>query len=420
MPDEASSLIRKELRAIFFEETALYLRGVEPYRLGWRRGGLLTTIKEPTLSKQRFAPQDTMSYLNKQIMVYFEPTSVTSVEDDRLGRYVYRQWLRLHNGRPPFQRHSFFAKAVQIGDKGPQNLDELTAFHKDLCGVISDHLDDTVDFYPEFDQGMGMSPVAERPALFGPRPDQRVQSWRNHGYNICHIFRALYMVVDDQSLSEARGPARARREREDAARYLEEAHDHRLSQYTVLLVKTGDEAHLHSPISFLPLFEAGLALDVRRDDYYGASQDRVVRVKLETAIRFVGELLRKEERSLKHLRQEAQRQRDEQEELCEAWVERVMEHSEDIGLEANGYTWLATRRARARLNGEAFDEDQVNPSWEHLNHWEGYFRHKTLAAVIWALFKSCIVRHSANIVVGASLSSQTKNIFDLDCRDCMS
>lgn len=47
-----------------------------------------------------------------------------------------------------------------------------------------------------------------------------------------------------------------------------------------------------------------------------------------------------------------------------------MKYSEDIGPETNGYTWLATRSARARLNGEAFDDDQVNPFWEHLNHWE--------------------------------------------------
>lgn len=220
LPDEAPSLIGKELRAIFFKETALYLRSVEPYSLGWRRGGLLTTTNEPSLSKQWFAAADTIEYLNKQIMAYFEPTSVTSVEGYRLGRYVYREWLRLYDGRPPFQRHCFFAKAVQIGEKGPRNLEELTAFHKAFCGVILAHLDDMVDFYPEFDQEMGMNPLAERSALFGPRPSQRVQSWRNHGHTMCHLFRALDMVVDDQSLSEARGPSRARREREDVARYL--------------------------------------------------------------------------------------------------------------------------------------------------------------------------------------------------------
>lgn len=225
------------------------------------------------------------------------------VEGDRLGRYVYREWLRLHDGRPPFQRHSFFAKAVQIGDNGPRNLEKLTAFHEALCGVILSHLDDVVDFCPEFDQEMGMNPVTERPPLFGPRPSQRVQSWRNHGHTMGHLFRALYMIVDDQS-----------HEREDVAQYLETEHDRRLSQCTVPLVKTGDEAHLHSPISFLPLFGAGL---------------------------------------------------NEQDELCEAWVNRVMKHAEDIGLEANRYTWLATRCARARLNGEAFDDDQVNPFWAY-------------------------------------------------------
>lgn len=228
-----------------------------------------------------------MEYLNKQIMVYFEPTSVSSTEGDRVGRYVYREWLRLHDGRPPFQRHSFFAKAAHICDKGPRSLDELTKFHKALCGLVSVHLDDMVDFYPEIDQEMETKAVLKRRPLFGPRPSRRVQSWRDHGHNMCHLFQALYMVVDDQSASEARGPSRARREGEDATLYLEREHERRLSRYTVLLVKTGDETQLHSPISFLPLYEAGLALDVGRHDYDGASEETVVRVKLDTAVRFV-------------------------------------------------------------------------------------------------------------------------------------
>ncbi|KAH8688443.1 hypothetical protein BGZ61DRAFT_546664 [Ilyonectria robusta] len=37
-----------------------------------------------------------MEYLNKEIMVYFETKGLsTDIRDDRIGRYIYRLWLRL-------------------------------------------------------------------------------------------------------------------------------------------------------------------------------------------------------------------------------------------------------------------------------------------------------------------------------------
>lgn len=69
----------------------------------------------------------------------------------------------------------------------------------------------------------------------------------------------------------------------------------------MLLVKTGDEAHLHSPINFLPLFDAGLALNVNRVDYHGDVEETVVRVKLDVAVRFVWELLCKRRMPLRRL-----------------------------------------------------------------------------------------------------------------------
>lgn len=142
-----------------------------------------------------------------------------------------------------------------------------------------------------------------------------------------------------------------------------------ISRVTVLLVKTVDESHLSFPISFLPLFDSGLALDVNRPDYEDGIEPAIVRVRLGAAILFVWELLNKEEAANKEADKEAKRQREEQETFCEAWVNRVIAHSQEVGTDTNGYSWLAIRRALAKKNSEAFDDDQVNPWWESLRHW---------------------------------------------------
>lgn len=36
-----------------------------------------------------------------------------------------------------------------------------------------------------------------------------------------------------------------------------------------------------------------------------------------------------------------------------------MEHAGRVGIDANGFTWEAVRRAKAAQNGEAFNEDQT-------------------------------------------------------------
>ncbi|KAH6873449.1 hypothetical protein B0T10DRAFT_588840 [Thelonectria olida] len=374
-PNNISLLIRKELETIFYEETASYLRKEQSFRLGWRRDGTMPTFNQLQFTEEAFTQnrglEDLKEYLNKEIMIYFQCGSLVGRrQDDKLGRYFYREWLRLHNGRPPFQRHSFFAKPVCFGEKGPQSIQQIGVFHKALCDAISARLDDDVDFFPMRPQSP--TGTTDAPPLFNPIPSRTIQSWRDHGFILKHIFRSLYIVIDDQtSAGDQELPTyRARRPHDDLALYLEECCDWSLAQYTVLLVKTGDEAKLHSPISFLPLFEAGLALEVNRGDYTGAPEEDVVRVKVDVAVRFIWDVLYKEQKALGEVGQAAQALIKEQQELCEVWTENVMDHAQMVGFEENGYTWLAARRARARLNGEAFDEDQVKPSWEHLRHWD--------------------------------------------------
>ncbi|KAH7169896.1 hypothetical protein EDB81DRAFT_774053 [Dactylonectria macrodidyma] len=377
LPDNMEVLIRNELEAIFYEETASYLRQGEPFRLGWRGDGRMTTFNGrrlvKTVFKKRRNAGELFEYLNKEIMIYFQGDSGDGGQDDGLGRYIYREWLRLHGGRPPFQRHRFFAKPICFGERGPQLLQDFSEFHQSLYDGISTELDVLVDFYPARPQPRARvkpKSITHKRPIFGPRPSKRIQSWRDHGFVLGHLFQALYMVVDDQVRTGNEEKYRAKLPHEDGLLYTHERCEYNLSQCTVLLVKTGNEAHLHSPISFQSLFDAGLVLDVNRQDYKGAAEDVVVRVKVDVAVRFVWDVLREEQKALENLRQAAQALVEEQEELCRKWVEKVMEHARGVGIEENGYTWVAVRRARARLNGEAFKYCQVHPWWESVKNWE--------------------------------------------------
>lgn len=44
-----------------------------------------------------------------------------------------------------------------------------------------------------------------------------------------------------------------------------------------------------------------------------------------------------------------------------------MEHVAQVGIDRNGFTWEAVRRAKAALNGEAFDMNQIDPLWNRLS-----------------------------------------------------
>jgi hypothetical protein len=57
-------------------------------------------------------PKRAYQFLDKDLIVYLETTSVSGHYRTKIARYIYREWLHLHDGRPPFQRDGFFAKVV--------------------------------------------------------------------------------------------------------------------------------------------------------------------------------------------------------------------------------------------------------------------------------------------------------------------
>jgi hypothetical protein len=352
------SAIRKELEGIFFEITARGIRSLDWY-LTWQ----YTESAEWVDRKLDFKPEAVLDFFNKEFMVYYEELPSNGTSYGKFGRYLYRAWLLLYNGRPPFQRGGFLAKPMLFGKNGVQELDTLSEYHRNLSGRLSAVMDSPL----RFDLRYFTSP--DEVAHCRPLPSPKIQTFQQHGYLVRPLFRALYMVLDNQTVVSDDISRPVERENEDYFDWRQRRWVHEISQYSVLLVKTGDEETLSSPISFLSLFDAGLAVDVNRPDYQDGVEPTAVRVRLDTAIQFIWDLLEREREASKEINQVEKRLVQEQNEYCQLWVYRLICKVKKFGLDWEEASWIAARRAMAKVNNEAFDDDQVEPEWKMVDRW---------------------------------------------------
>ncbi|KAI6092656.1 hypothetical protein F4821DRAFT_138681 [Hypoxylon rubiginosum] len=381
LSDGMSQLLRRELENIFYESAARHRRDdcdeVE-IRQRWYRDpdnyGMMPTLNHLQIDEAYFTSirhySELEYYLNKTTAMYIDvPGKLDCYSDVNMGRYIYRQWYRMHGGRPSLQRHHYFTNATWIRENGPHTISEIIKFHRSLCDSVSARLDDPVGFgnyrnfkNPEDSEDSEDSGDLElRSSGDRPTPSYSAKSWRSHGFTLGHLYRAMFIVVDDQVARDIVRGARLGREA---------GWERNISQYTVLLVKTGDDTHLSSPICFNPLVESGMTLAVNRADVGGNVEgEDVVRVKLDVAMKFILDLVHREEEAIPCVRQAAELLREEHDNECQRWVERVLEHAMEVGIDNNGFTWQCIRRAQARLNGEAFDVEQINPIFEALTYW---------------------------------------------------
>ncbi|KAI0542117.1 hypothetical protein GGR58DRAFT_497473 [Xylaria digitata] len=327
------------------------------FKFRWWDNGSSPSI---TQFEQLYAPEisteNLAEYLNKQVVVYVQENNnqirgpglaSLTLEIRFIGRYIFREWYRLHHGRPPFQRHRFFAKAISFpktSPHAPRDIPQALSFYRSLCRRVSDRLDDLVEFR--------IKPGVPRS---WPRPSQGLKTWRQHGFDLGHLFRAVFIVVDYQSRIDRNIIAPlSQRPNETGQEFRHRIIDYKTSRLSVLLVRTGDDAHLSSPVDFRPLRESGEALESNRADVEEYSEG-AVRVILNSALRFLFDLLCREEDALAHLRAEREEVEDERDRGCERWIDRVLSHAQEVGIDANGFTWQGIRRACARMNGEGFD-----------------------------------------------------------------
>jgi hypothetical protein len=88
---------------------------------------------------------------------------------------------------------------------------------------------------------------------------------------------------------------------------------------------------------------------------------------LDTAIQFIWDLLEVEELASTDVAQVNELLRRKKDQYREAWVEGMVNKSQNSGVDSDRLSWIAFHRALARRHSEAFDDDQVNPTWEMMD-----------------------------------------------------
>ncbi|GAP91452.1 hypothetical protein SAMD00023353_6200310 [Rosellinia necatrix] len=354
-------LVRRHLSDLFYEAAALCLRFQPPFSHGWTRRRLMP---EPEVSL-RISELDLW---NKQTAVYFIGDSHCSgydngYTDGRLGAYIYREWHRVHDGRPNLQRYNFFAKALHV-TKSLESFDVAAVIdtHRRLCNSMSARLNEEVIFRYHF-------LVREMKRKYYPQADI-AKTWREHGFTMGHLFRAVLLVADENVFPET-CPVQPESELNDDSTLKEIAAwlERLMPECRVLMVRTGDDAHLSRPVSFASLVDPS-----NSDQGDGSGQVDMVRVTVPVAIRFLHELQVQEEAAYLDLRRVADRMTEERESACREWVDSVMRHAEDVGMDGNEYTWKAVRRMWAARDGETFsavqgDETRLFPLYSWTSIW---------------------------------------------------
>ncbi|KAI1277715.1 hypothetical protein F5Y07DRAFT_362696 [Xylaria sp. FL0933] len=346
-------LVRRHLSDLFYEAAALRLRFQPPFSHGWSRTLLMSKPAEVALRTHE------LDLWNKQTAVYFVGDSPHSGHNDhgytdrRLGAYIYREWHRVHDGRPNLQRYNFFAKALQVKTKSSESESSDVAavidIHRRLCDSMSARLDKEVIFrYPFLAAGEEVESTNFPQAGIA-------KTWREHGFTMGHLFRAVLLVADENVIPET-FPVPPESELGHGSTHKEMAAwlERLMPECRVLMVRTGDDAHLSRPVSFASLVDP---LDSDQGDG-GSGQVDIVRVTVPVAIRFLHELQVREEAAYPDLRRVADRMTEDRERACCEWVDSVMRHAEDVGMDGNMYTWKAVRRMWAARDGETFSDGQ--------------------------------------------------------------
>ncbi|KAI1816233.1 hypothetical protein GGS20DRAFT_539499 [Poronia punctata] len=342
-------LVRRHLSDLFYEAAALLLRFETPFSHGWSRTLLMSKPAEVSSSTYE------LDIFNKQTAVYFIGDSPDSGHDhgytDRcLGAYMYREWHRVHDGRPNLQRYNFFAKALQIRKSSESlNVAAVIDIHRRLCYSISARLNAVVIFrYPTQYAREVQSTNLPQAGI--------AKTWREHGFTMGHLFRAVLLVADKNVIPETCLVQLELGLSDNCTRKDRVARLERLMpECRVLMVRTGDDAHLSRPISFASLMDP-----LNSDQGGGSGQVDMVRVTVPVAIRFLHELQVQEEAAYPDLRRVADRMTEDRERACREWVDSVMRHAEDVGMDRNTHTWKAVRRMWAARDGETFDDRQCD------------------------------------------------------------
>ncbi|KAI0385421.1 hypothetical protein F5Y04DRAFT_245803 [Hypomontagnella monticulosa] len=374
LTSEELGLVRNHLEDMFHQQATCSLRHQSTFRTGWKRYLEMASAPLCQDSDTMHWFPDICDYANKRTAVYFvggDPDPETAgtrhgYRDDRLGCYIYRLWHALHNGRPNLQRQHFFAKALRLpkDEAASWSVPGLVAAHRRLCDATVARLESEV-MRLKRDYLVGLPRYAGRGAF--PQPVETAQTWCEHGLSLHHLFRAVLLVADENVLPVVCPVQPVPDFSGHNWHWKMNAWLERLMpECSVLMVRTGDDAHLSRPVSFERLIREGRSMPLDLEKDRRANEFSVVRVKIGVAMCFLFDLQAEEEAAFPSLRQVSDMLTEERESACNAWVESVLQHAslKEVGVDGNKFTWEAVRRMWAQQDGDVFhggleDETQL-------------------------------------------------------------
>lgn len=267
------------------------------------------------------------AWLNQTTAIYFEPEFEERGPDYTGFAYIARglcaAWHEVGREReeePNLQQKRYFATPIMLlggPERGP--IADIVTTHRRICDALTD---------------MQNKPVSSKDP----------HSWVEHGAEMGVVYPSIIIVVDD-----------ARNYWIDKSE--DESRDLMFKEFSVLLVRTGNEEHLSEPIDFSSL--GGTILPLSRDESLKLEdKQQVVRVRLDTAVRFIMELERREQVRCPRLMAMKNLLDEETFRDADEFAVGALAMAEENGsIDRNFDTWEAVRRARACLDGEAYYVD---------------------------------------------------------------
>jgi len=250
---------------------------------------------------------------------------------------IYEEWRRCYNNEPNIEFGHFFANPVRITSTGPSTVAGIIKAHRSLCVQASSLINQV--------EGRADNVIERQPSS-------------SQHYSVLPLYHALVVIIDrlDSFYHEE-----CRRE-SDGLISLRKIAQHQ----TVLIARTGVEEGLHESISFESLKSHSLPLD--RFDVVTKSID-IVRVSLATAVQFITDLEKAEDRRRLVTGEESPLDAS----ICpifypkefetlgekanrnpEAWADGMIKAAEKYGYDNDFTTWESIRRVQAGLVGEVF------------------------------------------------------------------
>ncbi len=212
----------------------------------WSSDVRMSTLASPTpLSASRY---ELNQFCNKSTLLYWE-VSAQNPDPDYIpcpGTFlfacIYKRWFRCHNNDPDIGHGKFFAHPFQITPNGPQTIPDIVQAHAHICGQVTSHFH----------------------------------------FHLLPLCRAIIVLLDE--------PFSWPEEEEDGTFSL----DKEAQRRTVVLVLTGHDQDLSSVLNFDTIRSESLPL--AREDVSATDSENMIRVSLKTAVQFIAESQRKEER----------------------------------------------------------------------------------------------------------------------------